>query len=113
MTVIDKFRKLAADIGLLSGFPTNKVWDDAQSWKDRAKELISDVFSDAPSVRDRLLGRLNGVFVSSPSYSVNGVFIPSSSEVDALHDFERDILTAQDIMGECCREIERLSAKYR
>ncbi len=113
MTPIEKFRKLATDIGQLSGRPYNKVWADAQVWKDRAKELITNVFSEAPNVRDRLLDRLSGVFVPSPSCSVNGVFISSSSEVDAQHDFERDILTAQDIMGECCREFERLSAKYR
>lgn len=113
MTAIDKFRKLAADIGQLSGRPNDSAWDDAQVWKDQAKELISDVFSDAPSVRDRLLGKLRGLFTPSPCGSINEEFNSSSSEDDAQRDFERDIRTAQGIMGECCREFERLSAKYR
>lgn len=113
MTAIDKFRKLAADIGQLSGRPYDSAWSDAQVWKDKAKELISDIFSDAPSVRDKLLGKLRGLFTPSPCGSINEEFNSSSFEDEAQHDFERDIRTAQDIRDECCRECERLSAKYR
>lgn len=113
MTPTNKFSKLAADIGQLSGHSHRNAWGDAQGWKDRVRKLIADVFSDAPSVRDRLLGRLNSVFVQSPSCAVNGEFNTSSSEVDAQHDFENDIATARDIMDDCCRELDRLSEKYK
>ena len=114
MTTIDKFRKLAADIGQLSGCPSNNAWKDAQVWKDRAKELISDVFSEAPNTRDRLLDRLKGVFVSQPSYvSADGTSSPSIPDSEQQQIFEADVSEAQDIMDECCREFERLSAKYR
>lgn len=114
MTAIDKFRKLATDIGQLSGRPHDSAWDDAQVWKDRAKKLISDVFSDASNTRDRLLDRLKGVFVPQPSYvSADGTLSPSIPDSEQQRIFEADISEAQDIMGECCRELERLSAKYR
>ena len=113
MATIDKFRKLATDIGQLSGRTYNSAWDDAQDWKEQAKELISDVFSDAPDTQDRLLGRLGNVFVPSPSCAVDGEFISSSSGEDAQRDFEYDVEVAREVMGECCRELERFSAKYR
>lgn len=113
MTNYDKFKKLATALGRLSGRSHGDAWDDAQVLKNQVRKLISDVFADEPSVRDRLLGRLSGVFAPSPSCAVNGEFITSSSEFDAQHDFENDIATAKDIMDDSCRELERLSAKYR
>ena len=109
MTPIEKLKKLAADIRQLYGCSYSNAWGDAQVWKEHARELISDLFSDALSERNRLLGRLSGVFVPLPSCAVNGELIASSSEIDAQQDFERDIQTAQDIVDDCCRELERLS----
>lgn len=114
MTAIDKFRKLAADISQLSGCLHNNVWGDAQAWKDRAKEVILDVFSEVSNTCDNLLNRLNGVFVPQPSYvSADGTSSPSIPDLEQKQIFQDDICAAQDIMDECCREFRRLSTKFR
>lgn len=105
---------MTADIGQLSGRPHDSAWEDAQVWKDRAKEIISDVFSETPNTRDRLLDRLKGVFVSQPSYvSADGTSSPPIPDSEQQRIFETDISEALDIIDECCREFKRLLAKYR
>ena len=113
MTNHEKFKKLSAAFGQLSGRSHDEAWNDAQGVKDQAKEYIKDVFSDAPNVRDQLLDRLDGLFVAPPCCAVNGEFISSSSGVDAQRDFENDIVTAQSVMDDGCQELKRLAEKYR
>ena len=113
MTNQEIFKKMASDFGRLSGHPYNSVWGNAQNLKEDAKDLISSVFAEVPKVQDDLLNRFGGLFVSTPCCASNGVFISSSSNMDAQRYFENDIVAAQGIMEDCCRELNRLAEKYK
>ena len=110
----DQFKSWATNFGQLSGRSHNSAWGNAQNLKDQAKDLISSVFAEVPNVRDNLLNRISGLFGSSPCcVTPDGVFISSSSDMLAQRDFENDIVEAQAIMEDCCRELERLAEMYR
>ena len=113
MTNQERFKSMASAFRQLSGHPYNSVWGKAQSLKEAAKDLISSAFSEVPNVRDDLLNRLGGLFVPTPCCASNGVFISSSSNMDAQRYFENDIVAAQGIMEDCCRELNRLAEKYK
>ena len=114
MTNQERFKSMASAFRQLSGHPYNSVWGNAQSLKDQAKDLISSVFAEVPNVRDNLLNRISGLFGSSPCcVTPDGVFISSSSDMLAQRDFENDIVEAQAIIEDCCRELERLAEMYR
>ena len=114
MTNQDRFKQMAAEIGRQSGRSHLIAWDDAQDWKERAEDLISDVFSENPKVSDSMLGRIRGCFCAQPCYAFpEGPSSPPLPDTELQRIFESDIVNAQAAMNDCCRELERLSEKYK
>lgn len=114
MTNQNKFKKMAAEIGQLSGRSRVTAWDDAQEWKERAEELVSDVFSENPKVRDGMLDRIRGCFCAQPCYAIpGGPSSPPLPDTELQRIFDCDIVNAQDAMNDCRSELEKFLGKYR
>ena len=114
MTNQDKFKQMSAEIGQQSGRSRLIAWNDAQDWKERAEDLISDVFSENSKVSDSMLGRIRGCFCAQPCYAFpDGSSSPPLPDTELQRIFDCNIVEAQVIMNDCCRELERLSEKCK